>query len=170
MSDPTFDDLTQVWAAVDPVPAGLIARMQAVASAEAELVDSDFDYELMLLVERSTELAGARGSSSAYTLRFAYDDVDLLVRAVAANGTSPNSAGSESSGGTRIDGWVVPPGEITVRAQFVSRDGGSGENEWESTVDGHGRFEFRDLPSGMVRLWLTPGSGGKPIATPTFEI
>lgn len=160
MSDPTFEDLTQIWDLKDPVPEGLIARMQAVAAAEAELVDSDLDYELMLLVERSSELAGARGSSAAYTLRFAYDDVDLLVRAVGANGTP----------GTRIDGWVVPPGEITVRAQFVTRDGGSAESEWESAVDGNGRFEFRDLPSGMVRLWLTLGGGSKPIATPTFEI
>lgn len=160
MSDPMFEDLTGMWDAVDPVPSGLIARMQAVAAAEAELVDSDLDYELMLLVERSSELAGARGSSSAYTLRFTYDDVDLLVRAVGANGTPS----------TRIDGWVVPPGEITVRAQFVTRDGTSGETEWESQVDANGRFEFRDLPSGMVRLWLTPGADGKPIATPTFEI
>jgi hypothetical protein len=165
MSDPTFDDLTELWDAVDPVPEGLVARMQVVAAAEADLVSSDFDYELMLLVERSSELAGARGSSSAYTLRFAYDDIDLLVRAVGANDTPPLD-----SVGTRIDGWVVPPGEITVRAQYVTRDGGPGDREWESNVDGNGRFEFRDLPRGMVRLWLTPGGGGKPIATPTFEI
>jgi hypothetical protein len=165
MSDPTFDDLTGMWAAVDPVPSGLVARMQAVVAAEAELVESDLDYELMMLVERSTELTGARGSSAAYTLRFAYDDVDLLVRALGTNGTPV-----DSSGGTRIDGWVVPPGEITVRAQLVTREGASSESEWESSVDSNGRFEFRDLPRGMVRLWLTPGSGGKPIATPTFEI
>lgn len=160
MSEPIFEDLSGMWDAVDPVPDGLIARMQAVSAAEAELADSDLDYELMMLVERSSELAGARGSSAAYTLRFTYDDVDLLVRAVGANGTPS----------TRIDGWVVPPGEITVRAQFVGRDDASGESEWESSVDGNGRFEFRDLPSGLVRLWLTPATGGKPIATPTFEI
>ena len=35
----------------------------------------------MLLVERTEELAGARGASTtAYTLRFAHDGVDLLLR------------------------------------------------------------------------------------------
>jgi hypothetical protein len=153
----SWDDLAQMWEAADPVPEGLVARMQAVAAAEAELVESDFDYELMLLVERSAELAGTRGSA-AYTLRFAYDDVDLLVRA----------AGDSDTPVARLDGWIVPPGEITVRAQLVNRDDTS--YEWESVVDGHGRFEFRDLPTGMVRLWLMPGGGARPFATPTFEI
>ena len=58
----------------DPVPKGLVARMQAVVAAE----DVDFDYELLVLIERSRELAGARGGS-AYTLQFAHGDVALLV-------------------------------------------------------------------------------------------
>ncbi len=147
-----------MWDVVDPVPEGLIARMQTVAAVEAELVASDLDYELMLLVERSTELAGARGSA-AYTLRFAYDDVDLLVRAAGSNGVPV----------TRLDGWIVPPGEITVRAQFVTKGSGS-DAEFECQVDANGRFEFSELPTGMVRLWLMPGGGAKPFATPTFEI
>ncbi len=38
----------------------------------------------MLLIERSSELAGTRGGM-AYTLRFAAEDLDLLVRAGGAN-------------------------------------------------------------------------------------
>ena len=50
----------KVWTERDPVPEGLVARMQAVVAAE----DVDFDYELLVLIERSRELTGARGGSA----------------------------------------------------------------------------------------------------------
>lgn len=175
--DQGLGDLAAMWAAVDPVPPGLVARMQTVAAAEDVLVTSDLDHELMMLVERSTELAGARGSA-AYTLRFAYTDVDLLVRAAGSNGVPL----------TRLDGWIVPPGEISVRAQLFRGDatpesgpslddpdaGDEGvstpDKERNAVVDDNGRFEFADLPTGLVRLWLMPADGTRPIATPVFEI
>lgn len=172
-SDPGLRDLAEMWDVVDPVPSGLVARMQAVAAAESVLVTSDLDHELMLLVERTAELAGARGSA-AYTLRFAYEDVDLLVRAAGSNGVPR----------TRLDGWIVPPGEVSVRAQLLPADsaqapvGAEGTEtatpvateERRAAVDDNGRFEFTDLPTGRVRLWLMPADGTRPIATPVFEI
>ncbi|MGL5826985.1 MAG: hypothetical protein ACRCYU_19555 [Nocardioides sp.] len=155
--DRTRHDLAHMWERVDPLPDGLIGRMQIVAAAEQELVDADLDYELMLLVDRSHVLAGARGGA-AYTLRFAYAGVDLLVRA----------AGAEQGPDTRLDGWLVPSREVTVRAQLMTVDHGS--TEWESVVDANGRFEFHGLPPGLVRLWLTPADGARPFATPAFEI
>ena len=71
--------------------------------AAAAMAGSDLDTELMELVERSTELVGARGSA-AYTLRFEHGDVDLLLR-VAVDGEQ-----------SRIDGWVVPAEPMTIRA------------------------------------------------------
>ena len=57
----------------------MVARLQTAAALAAS--DTDLDMELMLLVERTEELAGARGASTtAYTLRFAHDGVDLLLR------------------------------------------------------------------------------------------
>ena len=47
--------------------------------AAAAVADSDLDLELMVLVERSTELVGARGGT-AYTLRFVHGETDLLLR------------------------------------------------------------------------------------------
>jgi hypothetical protein len=171
-SDPGLRDLAAMWGAVDPVPSGLVARMQAVAAAEDLLISSDLDHELMLLVERTAELAGARGSA-AYTLRFAYEDLDLLVRAAGSNGVPR----------TRLDGWIVPPGEVSVRAQLLPAEsapapaGGEGteaqpaaKEERRAAVDDNGRFEFADLPTGLVRLWLMPADGTRPFATPVFEI
>lgn len=156
--DEIFDELEQMWSERDPVPDGLVERMQALAHAEVTLADTDLDYELMLLVERSAELAGTRGAAAAYTLRFGGDNLDLLVRAGGGNGGTT----------TRLDGWVVPPADITVRATRID---GAAEQSWETRVDDRGRFEFPDLPVGLYRLWLTPADeDAKPFGTPAFEI
>lgn len=160
--DDVFDSLELMWSERDPVPAGLVERMQAVAAAEVALADTDLDYELMLLIERSTELAGTRGTSTAYTLRFGTDNLDLLVRAGGGNGGT--------GGTTRLDGWIVPPAPVTVRATRIEH-GATEEQSWEVVVDAQGRFEFAELPAGLYRLWLTPrDDDAKAFGTPAFEI
>ena len=146
----------KVWTERDPVPESLVAKMQAVLAAE----DFDLDYELLVLIERSSELAGARGGS-AYTLQFAHGELALLLRAVAAE---------QPGDGCRLDGWLSPATEMTVKAARVADDGGA-DGEWETDVDPRGRFEFRNLPSGLFRLWLSPGdTTAKPFGTPAFEL
>jgi len=155
MSELTDDHLLAgirtYWDGHDPVPAGMVARLQTVAALAAS--DTDLDMELMLLVERTEELVGARGASTtAYTLRFAHDGVDLLLR-VSTDGTA-----------SRIDGWVVPPAPVTVT---VLRDADA-----LATVEvgDTGRFELPDLSPGMLRLRLEPVDGTTPFITPAFEI
>lgn len=138
-----------VWEKNDPAPDHLVAAMQATAAIAA----SDLDVELMELVERSTELAGVRGST-AYTLRFVHGDTDLLLR-VAVDG--PRS---------RVDGWIVPPEPMTVRAIA-----GTEPTSHDAVVSDSGRFELTDLPLGMLRLRIEPHDTSRPaFATPTFEI
>jgi len=139
------------WEARDPVPDGMVARLQAAAALAAS--DTDLDLELMLLVERTEELAGARGATTtAYTLRFAHDGVDLLLR-VSTDGSS-----------ARIDGWVVPPAAITVT---VLRDADAIASV---EVPDSGRFEVPGLDPGMLRVRLEPADGSTPFITPAFEI
>ncbi|WP_243058284.1 hypothetical protein [Nocardioides sp. SR21] len=138
-----------VWEKNDPVPEHLVTAMQATAAMAA----SDLDVELMELVERSTELAGVRGST-AYTLRFVHGDTDLLLR-VAVDGAR-----------SRVDGWIVPPEPMTVRAIAGSEPASHG-----AVVSDSGRFELTDLPLGMLRLRIEPHDTSRPaFATPTFEI
>ncbi|WP_395690320.1 hypothetical protein [Nocardioides sp.] len=138
-----------VWERQDPVPDHLVAAMQAAAALAA----SDIDVELMELVDRATELVGARGSSS-YTLRFVHGDTDLLLR-VAVDGDS-----------SRVDGWIVPPEPMTVRALPGDRP-----TPHAAVVSEGGRFELTGLPLGLLRLRLEPHDTDRPaFATPTFEI
>jgi hypothetical protein len=144
-----------VWEERDPLPGGMLARIQTSAALAAS--DTDLDLELMLLVERTSELAGARGSSAtAYTLRFAHDGVDLLVR-VAHDGD-----------GSRIDCWVVPPAPLTVHVLLGAEAGADPSRSIE--VDAAGRFQVTDLPAGMLRLRLEPHDGSPAFVTPAFEI
>ncbi|MBD8871023.1 carboxypeptidase-like regulatory domain-containing protein [Nocardioides donggukensis] len=145
----------RAWTEHDPVPDGLAERMQAVAQGEAALVEVDLDYELLMLVDRSTELAGARGTA-AYTLRFAGADLDLLLRAVTGG-----------DGAARLDGWVAPATACSVGVSAVPDTG----RTWEVTSDELGRFEVTGLPPGMYRVFLTPDDTGvRPFGTPAFEI
>lgn len=173
--DEIFDHLETMWSDRDPVPEGLVERMQALVATEVTMALTDLDYELMMLIERSAELAGTRGGAdtgtgTAYTLRFGTGDLDLLVRAGGRNGDD------KGGGTTRLDGWVVPPAELTVRATRIADatgavGGGEPEQSWETSVDAQGRFELTDLPAGLYRLWLTPADAdAKPFGTPAFEI
>jgi hypothetical protein len=155
MSELTDDHLLAgvrtYWESRDAVPPGMVARLQTSAALAAS--DTDLDMELMLLVERTEELAGARGASTtAYTLRFAHEGVDLLLR-ISTDDDSP-----------RIDGWVVPPSPVTVS---VLRD----EDTLATLEVGDaGRFELPDLTPGLLRLRLDPVDGSTPFVTPAFEI
>jgi hypothetical protein len=153
--DDLLADIRSHWESRDPVPEGMVARLQAAAALAAS--DTDLDIELMLLVERTEELAGARGgSTTAYTLRFAHDGVDLLLR-ISGDGAS-----------SRIDGWVVPPSPITVTVQRDTDTNWSDDTHLE--VGDTGRFELPDLTPGMLRLRLDPADGSSSFMTPAFEI
>jgi hypothetical protein len=146
------------WESRDPVPDDLVARLQtAAALAASDLYDVGLDIELMLLVERTEELVGARGTSTtAYTLRFAHDGVDLLLR-ISSDGAS-----------SRIDGWVVPPSPVAVTVQRDIDTGWTDDAALE--VGDTGRFEVPRLHPGMLRLRLEPADGGTSFMTPAFEI
>jgi hypothetical protein len=156
--DPLLDRLAELWDEHDPAPPGLVARMQRHARAEADLVATDWDHELMLLVERTEELVGARSGAATYTLRFSHGDLDLLLRI---------AVDDRAGGASRIDGWVVPPLPMTVRA--LGADGA----ELTGPVDlgDAGRFELTGVPAGLTRVRLEPHDTERtPIVTPTFEI
>jgi hypothetical protein len=144
-----------VYADQDPVPDGLVDRMRTVVRDAADDLGISLELELMTLLEQSSSLAGTRGESATravYTLRFVHGQLDLLLR-VAPEGER-----------SRIDGWVVPPEQITVR---VLHDDGSTQS---TVVSDTGRFDVPDVALGLVRLRLEPHDDRAPFVTPSFEI
>jgi hypothetical protein len=150
--DPVLADLAAMWRAVDPVPPALVDKV--LVAVETENLDAE--YELLHLVERSRDLAGARSAGEAVTISFSTGAFSLLLRV------------SEVSGGQRrVDGWVSPPQPMQVTATQQERS-------VSAVVDALGRFEISRLPSGLTRFWLASGNGSdsaeQSFATPTFEL
>lgn len=147
-------ELSTMWQVHDPVPADLVERVLVAIATE----DLDAEYEMLHLVSRSDELAGARGGSDALTISFSGESFSLMLR-----------VSSVDTGFRRVDGWVTPvrPMRVNVR---------QGNRTLEADVDDHGRFEIPRLPGGLSRFWLI---GQEPVAdsedqslfaTPTFEL
>jgi hypothetical protein len=132
----------------------MVERMVAVTRDIADH-DPDLELQLMLVVERFAELAGTRGGSRSYTLRFGGEGVDLLVRVGIA----------EEEGRARLDGWVVPAASGPVQVHEVGGEGRSFEGVAAET----GRFEFPDLPTGFYRVCLELADD-QTFGTPAFEI
>ena len=150
--DVTLRDLAAMWEARDPMPEGLVERVLVAIETE----DLDAEYELLHLVERSSELAGVRGPGEAITISFAGGSFSLLLR-VSAIGDRQ----------CRVDGWVTPAQPMRLSVSQKSKT-------WETVVDAFGRFELPKLPTGLSRFWLTSADEGADspglFATPTFEL
>jgi hypothetical protein len=147
-----LDDVARMWQARDPMPAGLIDKV--LVAIETENLDAE--YELLHLVERSRELAGARGVSDAVTIAFSGGAFSLLLR-VSALGDAA----------CRVDGWVSPPQPMRVTVTQQS-------NTIQALADALGRFEIPRLPTGLTRFWLLSDESAeesdRTFATPTFEL
>jgi hypothetical protein len=147
-------ELAAMWQEHDPVPEGLVEHVLVALATE----DLDAEYELLHLVSRTTELAGARGNGDALTISFSGESFALLLRVSGINGDD-----------RRVDGWVTPAREMRVTVKQKNRS-------WAAEVDAHGRFELSNLPAGLSRFWLvgTPSGDGDEeqalFATPTFEL
>jgi hypothetical protein len=138
----------------DPVPPGMVERMVTVTHDVAN-DDPDLELEMMLVMERFSELVGTRGGARSYTLRFGGDDIDLLVRVGV----------SEEEGRARLDGWVVPATSAPVQIREVGGQGRCYDGKAAET----GRFEFPDLPTGFYRVSIQLPDD-KAFGTPAFEI
>lgn len=147
-------ELAEMWQQRDPVPADLVERVLVAMATE----DLDAEYELLNLVARTTELAGARGDSEALTISFSGGAFSMLLRVSQLDGDR-----------RRVDGWVTPAQQMTVSVN-------QGDHNVDADVDSRGRFEIAQLASGPSRFWLfaspaAPAGGDRVLfATPTFEL
>ena len=146
--DVLLGSLATMWDSRDPVPQGLVNRV-LVALAIGDL---DVEYELLHLTERSSQLAGTRGSEEAITFTFDSEDLSMVLRV--------SSTGTESC---RVDGWITPSRTMTVTATQ------SGVSVEAHVVDA-GRFEFPELKPGPTRFLLHPDTTTTNLVTPAIDL
>ncbi|MEO3937567.1 carboxypeptidase regulatory-like domain-containing protein [Dermatophilaceae bacterium Soc4.6] len=140
----------------DPVPAGLVERVQFAISLdhlEAEVAQLQ-RTGAPELVSRS-DLDRVDGAQKAHSVTFTSDTVTTMVT------ITPVDAAS-----VRLDGWAAPGAGLRVELRL-------GDRSHHTTADEDGRFVFDQVEHGMAQLVLRPGdptSGQRPVVTPALEI
>lgn len=139
--------IATMYSAEDPVPPGLIERLQFEITLEA------LDAEIASL-QRLDVLAGARGTSDeVQTVTFTSTNLTTMVT------ISPSSLDR-----VRIDGWAAPGGGVSVELRV-------GDAQLRAVADADGRFVFEDVPRGLAQFVLrNPAGAATAVVTPALEI
>jgi hypothetical protein len=146
--DELWTDLAAMWEQRDPVPTDLAERVLIAIAMD----DLDAEYEILHLVERSTELAGTRGPEAPVTVTFASDDITVMMHVSAT-----------AADRRRVDGWVAGPAVDSLTV--VDATGARIPVEVEG-----GRFAVDDLPSGPTRLILEFAERRRTFITPEVQL
>jgi hypothetical protein len=145
--------LAALYAEVDPVPEGLIERIQFEITLDA------LQAEVATLTQLDLTASGARSASIApeavRTVTFTAESVTTLVT------IDPQPGGS-----VRVDGWAVPGAGLVV--EVLLTDGAR-----RTEADEDGRFVLDGLPAGLAKFVLhTVDAAGDPytVVSPTIEL
>lgn len=144
-----LDQIAAAYTAADPVPEGLIDRLQFAITLDA------LHAEIAQLT-RMDDLVGARAeaASETQTVTFTSQSITTMIT------ITPTGADR-----VRIDGWAAEGGGIAIELRTV-------ESRLHADADEDGRFVFDDVPRGMAQFVLRPPaeSGLSPVVTPAIEI
>jgi hypothetical protein len=144
-----LDQIAASYTAADPVPDGLIDRLQFAITLDA------LHAEIAQLT-RMDQLVGARAeaASEAQTVTFTSQSMTTMITITPIDGDR-----------VRIDGWAADGGGTAVELRTVG-------SRLQTDADEDGRFVFEDVPRGMAQFVLRPPaeSGLPPVVTPAIEI
>lgn len=142
-----LDALARTWAAVDPPPADLDARVSFALRLD------DLDVEAARLQHDALVGSGARAAEHARTITFDCDILSLMVSVLPGDD------------GVRVDGWLAPPAPLRVELRCAAA-GPDGHDVLHTTqADQAGRFVFTGIPRGLAQL-LVHGAGLSTVVTP----
>jgi hypothetical protein len=144
-----LDSLRASYAEHDPVPPGLVERIQFELTLDA------LHAEVATLTQLDLSSAGARSAAteSVRTITFTSESMTTMVT------VSPDDEGS-----VRIDGWAAPGAGI--RVEILLSDGVR-----ETYADADGRFVFESVPAGLAKFALYPADGGSTtVVSPSMEL
>jgi hypothetical protein len=145
-------ELAAAYQAADPVPAGLVERLQFAVTLDA------LEAELARLQRLDAEPAGARsgdaGATAAQTVTFTSASLTTMVTITPSG---PDRV--------RIDGWVAPGGGVAVELRVVG-------DALHVVADADGRFVFDDVPRGLAQFVLRPPDPRThpAVITPSIEL
>jgi hypothetical protein len=143
-----LDQVAQLYDVLDPVPAGLVDRIQFGVTLDA------LHAEIAQL-QRSGELAGVRGGGvgEAQTVTFTSASLTTMVT------ITPIVADR-----VRIDGWAAPGAGVLVELRQI---GGT----LRTQADSDGRFVFEDVARGLGQFVLRGDEPSlSPVVTPSIEL
>jgi hypothetical protein len=149
----TLEQVRQLYAGVDPVPAGLVDRVMFSLA-----LDEVFD-EVAELVRVPLDALAVRGDDVAMrteTLTFSADPLSALVTVTRV-----------AAGSVRIDGWLTPA--VAYRVRLRVQDAG----EMDTDANDQGRFSFEEVPEGLGQLSFVVGADrgtSKTVVTPVFAL
>lgn len=149
--DRLLAEIARLYENVDPMPADLIDRIGFM------LTLADMEIELARLIVESRVPVGARGEERARTVTFSSDSLTVMVT------ITPTTDAQ-----CRIDGWIAPGAAIRVELR-------SDRGSHDVIADVDGRFDFADVPSGLVQLVFHPTPDievqlRSPVVTPAVQV
>lgn len=143
-----LDRIEALYAQLDPVPVGLVDRVQfgiTLDALHAEIAE----------LQRSADLVGVRseGVTDSQTVTFTSARLTTMVT---ISPISPDAV--------RIDGWAVPGAGITIDLRTQS-------TTVSTVADADGRFVFESVERGMAQFVLrSTDSADAPVLTPSIEL
>ncbi len=144
-------ELGALYAEADPVPVGLVQRLQFGITLDALHAEVAQLQRVELVGARSDDAAGA---TAAQTITFTSPSLTTMVT------ISPSGPDR-----VRIDGWVAPGGGVGVELRVVG-------DRLHTVADADGRFVFDDVPRGLAQFVLRAPVEGvhPPVITPSLEL
>ncbi len=121
--------VADLFARVDPVPAGLVDRISFALALEH--VDAEV---ARMSAEHASDLAVARGDEATRTITFEAPSLTIMI-----------TISHMTDDLVRLDGWLAPPGAHRVEVRTAT-------GRIETRADGEGCFALRRVPHGLAQL------------------
>lgn len=146
-----LEEVAALWTAADPVPDGLIERIQFELTLDA------LHAEVATLTQLDLAASGARSASTeaVRTVTFSAETLTAMVTIT-----------QESDGTVRVDGWVAPGDGLLVEVLLTGATR-------RTYTDADGRFVLEGLPAELAKFAIhtTDEAGGVHIVvSPTIEL
>lgn len=144
-----LDRVAALYDVLDPVPAGLVERIQfgiTLDALHAEIAE----------LQRSDDLVGVRSDelTEGQTITFTSPSLTTMVTVTPA-----------AADRVRVDGWITPGARAGVELRTV-------EGTVHTTADDDGRFVLDDVAHGYAQFVIRPALGNDhpPVVTPSIEL